>query len=276
MICEHMADTLHGGYRELMQPDWTAAHGGSGGGDRKSLDVHMHMMESLTTYYELSRHPSHRRRLEECIELILQRMLRVENGTGYMQFSMGFEPLPAILFDSVWGRDKPPEGSTARPIEFTSYGHNVELAWLLKHAAGVLGAGRTLYAEVLRKIADHTIQFGLDTEHGGVYVEGPSGGPATCTEKQFWQQAEVMVGMLDAYSDFGEEKYWSAFRSVYDFVFSKFVRMEAGGEWFERVDRRGHPVDDSLGHAWKISYHTVRSMIQILSRLRHIEAAVSG
>ena len=39
VICEHMADTLHGGYRELMQPDWTAAHGGSGGGDRKSLDV---------------------------------------------------------------------------------------------------------------------------------------------------------------------------------------------------------------------------------------------
>ena len=47
-----------------------------------------------------------------------------------------------------------------------------------------------------------------------------------------------------------------------------FVTLEAGGEWYERVDRAGKPVDDTLGHAWKISYHTVRSMIQTVKRLR--------
>lgn len=40
----------------------------------------------------------------------------------------------------------------------------------------------------------------------------------------------MLVGLLDACGLFGDEKYWTAFRSVYDFVFDKFVNMSAGGE----------------------------------------------
>ena len=97
--------------------------------------------------------------------------------------------------------------------------------------------------------------------------------PTTITEKQFWQQAEVLIGMLDAYAMLGDEKYWLAFRKVYDFVFNKMVVMQAGGEWYERVDRSGEPIDAILGHAWKINYHTVRSMVQTIRRLRALAAA---
>ena len=86
--------------------------------------------------------------------------------------------------------------------------------------------------------------------------------------KQFWQQAETLIGMLDAYALFGDDKYWHAFRTVHDFVFDKFVNMSAGGEWRALLDRDGTPLWDYLGHAWKISYHTVRSMIQTVRRLR--------
>ena len=98
-------------------------------------------------------------------------------------------------------------------------------------------------------IFDHCVAYGIDWEYGGAYVEGAYDAPPTITEKQFWQQAEVLVGMLDAYLLFGDEKYWEAFRKVYDFVFAKFVNMPAGGEWYERVDRFGTPIDDALGHA---------------------------
>ena len=74
--------------------------------------------------------------------------------------------------------------------------------------------------------------------------------------------------MLDAYSLFGDEKYWDAFRKVYDFVFDRFVNMPAGGEWYALLDRDGTPIWDYLGHAWKISYHTVRSTIQVVRRLK--------
>ena len=267
-ICRHMADTRHGGFFELMEPDWRPKPPGRAGGDRKSMDVHMHLMEALTTLYEMTRSPTHHRRLSETIDLILSRMLDPATGLGYMQFAADFTPLAAILFETEWGRDAAPDGGPAHPLDMTSPGHNVEFAWLLLHAADVLGRPRKQYAEVLRRMCDHCIDFGLDAEFGGVYADVPMTRPPAKTEKQFWQQAEALIGLLDATALLGDEKYWRAFRNVYDFVFGRLVVMDAGGEWYERVDREGRPLDDALGHAWKISYHTVRSMIQVVRRLR--------
>ncbi len=271
-IAAHMADTRYGGYYEIMQPDWRPAPSGRQGGDRKSLDVHMHMMEALTTLYELTGSPTPRRRLLEVIDLIIDRMLRPGTRTGYIQFGLDLEPLPAILFDVEWGRDAPPEDGVARPLAHTSYGHNVEFAWLLLRAADVLGQPRQTYAHVVRPIVDHCLDCGIDWELGGVFVEGPVDAlpleAGVSTEKQFGQQAEVLIGLLDACLLFGDDRYWQGFENVYTFIFRHLVNAEAGGEWYERVDRRGHPVDAALGHAWKISYHTVRSMVQSIARLR--------
>jgi len=225
-------------------------------------------MEALTSLYEMTGSASHRRRLLEMIDILIGKMLHPVHGTGYIQFTLDYQPLPAIMFAVDWGRDAQPEDGCARPLDYTSYGHNVEFAWLLLHAADVLGVGRSAYGEVVRKIFDHCVEYGIDRQYGGVLVEGPHDGPPTLFEKQFWQQAEVLVGMLDAVALFGDEKYWKAFRSVYDFVFDKFVHVAGGGEWFERVARDGTVVDDALGHAWKICYHTMRSMVQTVRRLR--------
>lgn len=267
-ICGHMADVRYGGFYEIMQRDWQPERPGKYGGDRKSMDVHMHMMEALTTYYEMTGSPTHHRRLLEVIDLLINKMLDPETGLGYIQFSLDFKPLPAIMFAVEWGRDAKPEDGLQRPLGNTSYGHNVEFIWLLLHAADILGQPRQTYSEVVRRICDHCAEFGIDHKYGGLFVEGPRNSPPTITEKQFWQQAEVLVGMLDAYRLFGDEKYWNAFRNVYDFVFNKFVNMDGGGEWYERLDREGNPIDSALGHAWKISYHTVRSMVQTVRRLK--------
>ncbi|MCH8807209.1 MAG: AGE family epimerase/isomerase [Planctomycetes bacterium] len=271
-IAENMIDTRYGGYYELMRPDWQLAPPGEAGGDRKSLDVHMHLMEALTTFYEMTGGASHRRRLIETIGLITSRMLHPERRTGYAQFTRDFRPLPAIIFDTQWGRDARPEDGAVRPIDTTSYGHNIELVWLLMRAVDVLGGSRDEFAETARKISDHCVEYGIDREFGRVYCEGAMDRPTTLFEKQFWQQAEMMVGMLDAYATFGDQAYWDGFVNVHEFVFDKFVQMDAGGEWLERVSRDGSPVDDALGHAWKISYHTVRSMIEVVRRLESLES----
>lgn len=272
-VSRHMVDTRYGGYLELFTRDWRPSPGGRYGGDRKSLDVHMHMMEALTTLYELTGLPSHRRRLEDVIDLILTRMLHPLTGLGFIQFTYDFQPLPRIIFATEWGRDaRPAEG--AAPIDQTSPGHNVELAWLLQHALDVLGAPQGTHLEMMKRQYDHCVEFGIDHAYGGVYADTPMTSPAVLTEKQFWQQAEVLIGMLDAYRLFGDEKYWQAFRNVYDFVFGKMVVMEAGGEWYERLDRFGTPIDPILGHAWKINYHSVRSMVQSIERLKQIERAL--
>jgi len=271
-IFKHMADPRNGGFFELFHPDWRLERPGKYGGDRKSMDVHMHAMEALTSYYEMTGDPSHRERLLEVIDLVIRRMLDPKFGTGYIQFTPDFKPLPAILFSVDWGRDAKPVDGVARPLNFTSYGHNVEFAWLLLHAADVLGQPRDTYREVVGRIFDHCVSYGIDWELGGVFVEGPQNGPTQLTEKQFWQQAEVLVGMLDAHAMFGGEEYWKAFCNVHAFVFNKFIHLPGGGEWFERLARDGTPIDDALGHGWKICYHTMRSMVQCTRRLK----ALSG
>ena len=314
-IAEHMIDTQFGGYWELFKADWQPAPPGRGGGDRKSLDVHMHMLEALTAYCELCaaapadqadapgsearrynadapgsearrynadapgsearryNDVSARRRLQEVIDLIETRMLHPQQRLGYIQFAADFRPLPAILFDTPWGRDAKPADGVARPLDFTSYGHNLEYVWLLLHAADVLGTPRSRYAATVRAIADHAVRFGIDREAGGVRTEGPMTGPSTLHEKQFWQQAEALVGFLDAYALLGDEAYWEAFTNVYEFVFAKLVPADGGGEWMERVARDGTPIDSALGHAWKAGYHTVRAMVETIRRLEELERA---
>ena len=270
-ICKHMVDTQRGGLYELMQRDWRPERPGRYGGDRKSMDVHMHWMEALTSLYEMTGDPSHGRRLTEVIGLILGRMLHPEHGTGWIQFTLDFQPLPTILFATEWGRDAERKEGQSRPLNNTSYGHNVEFIWLLLHACDVLGLPRSTYSDPARRIFDHCVAHGIDWQHGGVFVEGPHDGPTTITEaKQFWQQAEAMVGLLDAFAMFGQEKYWRAFRNVHDFVFARLVNLSGGGEWYERVNRAGEPLDDALGHGWKSGYHTVRSMVQCVRRLQSI------
>ena len=276
-ICRHMTDLQHGGFIELFQRDWTPLPGAATGGDRKTLDVHMHMMEAFTTLCEMTGGVSHRRHLTEVIDLILSRMLHRENGLGIAQFRYDFTPLPAILFETAWGRDAAPAaGRAAKPLDQTSPGHNVEFAWLLLRAADVLGVPPETYAGVLRKMCDHCVALGIDHEYGGVYADVPMDRPPELTEKQFWQQAEALVALLDACLLLRDARYWEAFRNVLDFVFTKFIALGTGGEWYERLDRQGNVLDGALGHSWKSSYHTVRSMIQTVRRLRRLAGQGEG
>ena len=62
LVQKHCTDTFYGGYFEMFERDWTLAGPGSKGGDRKTLDVHMHLMEAYTSLYECSQKELHRRK----------------------------------------------------------------------------------------------------------------------------------------------------------------------------------------------------------------------
>lgn len=273
VIHRSAADVAEGGYWEMFQRDWTLKPGGVYGGDRKTLDVHMHLMEAYTTLYELTKLPSHRRKLIEVIEILLNKMVFPEYGTGIAQFDRYFKPLRAILFQNVWGADRAPE-EDARPLDNTNYGHNIEMGWLLKHAIDILGEDLEPYKPAIQKLADHAYQWGVDWEYGGIYVEGPNEGPAIQMLKEFWQQAEALIGFLDAAIIFEKQMYWEAFENIFDFVWNKMINHEVG-EWLALLERDGTVKWDHLAHEWKVSYHTVRSTIQTIKRLKILQEMVT-
>jgi mannobiose 2-epimerase len=267
LVKKHCADTHYGGYFEMFEKNWELCGPGSQGGDRKTLDVHMHLMEAFTSLFECSRESIHRRTLLEDIQLLIQRILHPVYGTGIPQFFADWTVAPQIKFDIVWGWDRFAEGGKkTHSDDNTSAGHNVEFAWLLAHACDVLGADFEAYQTIFKKSIDHGAKNGIDFEYGGVYVEGPHAGGVYDQEKEFWQQAEVMIGMLEACLRLDPESYWPAYEAVHRFVFDKGIH-HAVGEWWPLTTREGTPIWTHMSHSWKVNYHTVRCMVQCIKRL---------
>ncbi len=265
LLQKYCVDSFYGGYLEMFHRDWTLCGPGSQGGDRKTLDVHMHLMEAFTNLFECTGEEVHRRKLLEDIGLLKSRFLHPSYKTGIPQFFGDWKIASQIKFDIIWGWDRfSPDSNKLNATDNTSYGHNTELAWLLIHALNILKIDT--HDTLFKTIFDHTLHNGLDKDFGGVFVEGPHSGGVYDMEKEFWQQAEVMIGMLDAVILFREEKYWEAYKNVHRFVFDKMVNKNAG-EWYPLMTRQGKPIWTHMGHSWKINYHTVRSMIQCVKRL---------
>lgn len=267
LLQKYAVDTYYGGYFEMFHRDWTLKGPGAAGGDRKTLDAHMHLMEAFTTLYEASGKEIHRRKLLEIIALLMNRIMHPEFGTGIPQFWADWRVAPQIKFDVIWGWDRFSEdGQKSAAEDNTSYGHNVEFAWLLMHALDVLGLPYDDYQKQLHQSFDHALAHGIDWDYGGVYVEGSHAGEVYDREKEFWQQAEVLIGMLDAYRIYGDEKYLKAYDATHRFVFDKMIAHEVG-EWKPLLTRQGEPIWTHMSHSWKVNYHSVRAMVQSIVRL---------
>ena len=272
LLQKYCADTMYGGYWEMFHRDWSLCGPGSQGGDRKTLDVHMHLMEAYTTLYECTGKEVHRRKLLEDIDLLINRIIHPVYKTGIPQFFKDWTVAPQIKFDIIWGWDRfSEEGQKGNATDNTCYGHNAEFAHLLIHALKILNIDPKSYSDLIRIIVEHTVDYGIDWEYGGVFVEGPHSGGVYDKEKEFWQQAEALIGLLDGVLMFEDEKYWKAYTNVHRFVLDKVVNKGVG-EWYPLLSRRGEPIWTHMGHSWKINYHTVRAMIQSIIRLEKIAA----
>jgi mannose/cellobiose epimerase-like protein (N-acyl-D-glucosamine 2-epimerase family) len=270
LLQKYCADTMYGGYWEMFHRDWTLCGPGSQGGDRKTLDVHMHLMEAYTTLYECTGKDVHRRKLLEDIDLLINRIIHPVYKTGIPQFFKDWTVAPQIKFDIIWGWDRfSEEGQKGNATDNTCYGHNAEFGHLLLHALKILKLDTKPYLDLFRIIYDHTVDNGIDWEFGGVFVEGPHSGGVYDKEKEFWQQAEALIGLLDGVILFEDEKYLTAYKNVHRFVLDKMVNKGVG-EWYPLLSRRGEPIWTHMGHSWKINYHTVRAMVQSIQRMDKI------
>lgn len=268
LLQKHCADTRWGGYYENMERDWTPSAPGFNAGDRKSLDTHMHLMEAFTTLYAASGEAIHRRKLLEIVDLIAHRMVDAENRCGLNQFDLALNPIPAIAIRRTFNAERTGE-SLDKPTETTSFGHNVELVWLMRLALDTAGAEKTPYQAIMRALLQHAADEGIDWENGGVYRDGLRGGKAIVLEKEFWQNAESLVGFLDGFEQFGEQRYLDAFLKIWAFV-SQYMVVPQVGEWRMLVSKEGQPIVTDLANEWKVAYHTGRAMLECEKRLKRL------
>ena len=263
---KYATDTLRGGYYENIEQDWSISPGGAYAGDRKSLDIHMHILEAYTTLVRATGKKIHQRKLQESWDIIKTHMINTQYGYGLNQFDASFHPLPAINIMRTWNAERESNETIAQPLDTTSYGHNVELSWLADHALNTLGTRQDDDNDIIVKFLEHAMEYGHDKEFGGMYRDGAATGRVLITDKEWWQNWESMVGFINGYTMTRQEKYYDVFSSLWTFIQQHFMNYEVG-ESRQLLDRQGHPIVSNMGNPWKGIYHTGRSLAECIKRL---------
>jgi mannobiose 2-epimerase len=269
LLMKYCADTQRGGYYENLENDWSISAAGVFAGDRKSLDIHMHLLEAYTNLYDASKSEIHKRRLIEVINLINDRMINHATGCGRNQFNLDLTPIPAINIYRTWNAERVTGETIGSPADTTSYGHNLELVWLLDNAAVTMGLGRGAYLDIMKELTDHSLKNGFDYKFGGIYRDGPSDGPAIIKDKEWWQNCEALVGLLYAYRIFGDSRYLDAFLLAWEFDKTYFINNEVG-EWRQLLTREGKVISGSIGNPWKAIYHSGRAINESIKCIEDI------
>lgn len=252
LLEKHAYDPVRLGYVEALARDWTETADLSLSGkdlnERKSMNTHLHVLEAYTNLYRVWKPEGLRVKLAELIDVHLDKI--VDKGTHHFR----------LFFDDEW----------VSKSGDVSYGHDIEGSWLLCEAADVLGD--SLRTERVRRealeMARATLEQGVDQD-GGVFNELHGDGRLD-DSKDWWPQAEAMVGFLNACQLSGEQKYLDAAKASWAFI-RGFIRDGEHGEWHWQVMRTGEPVPghDKAG-PWKCPYHNARACMEALERLERV------
>jgi len=249
LLERHARDERHGGYLEACADDWSPTAELRLGDDDplapKSMNAHLHVLEAYTALSRAWPAAAVAQRLRELVGLFATRI--VDPATHHLRH----------FFDASWGVLS----------DTYTYGHDIESVWLLAEAAAALGdaeLAREVDARML-KTARVVLAEGVDAD--GALAYAGRGGVVVGADRDWWCQAEAMVGLWHAFEASGERAFAAAAAGVWRFVERAQVDREHG-EWHWRVRADGS-VDPRLPKVseWKCPYHTVRACLEMLRRL---------
>jgi cellobiose epimerase len=253
LLEEHARDRVHGGYLEAFARDWTPIEdmrlSDIDLNAPKSQNTHLHIMEAYTALLRVWPDPELREAQSSLLAIMLDRVLDASGRHLGLFFTRDWQ----ACNDTV------------------SYGHDIEAAWLLTEAAEGLGDARLLarVQHVAVGIAEDSLQLALDTD-GALLYEGNAREGVTRDDKEWWPQAEAMVGFLNAYQISRDARFLRAALGLWDFIEMHLIDREHG-EWFRATDRAGRvrPSEAKVSF-WKCPYHNGRAGLEAPARLRAI------
>ncbi|MFY0628515.1 MAG: AGE family epimerase/isomerase [Reichenbachiella sp.] len=247
LIEDNSLDKTYGGYLEAFDEKWNLLDdfrlSEKDQNEAKTMNTHLHVLEAYTNLYMVWKDENLKSSLNSLIQLFLERFVQ-NNGHFH------------LFFDEQWNLKS----------NEVSYGHDVEGGWLLHEAALVLKEEslikKTSEAAVLMTRASLK---GLD-EDGGLMNHGNTENVID-RNKDWWPQAEALVGLVNTYAITNDQRYLDVANKVWRFIQSNMIDHE-NGEWFGTVDQYGSvdKLEDKAG-PWKCPYHNGRAMIEIIRRL---------
>ena len=243
LVEKYSYDPKNGGYIEAFAPDWSQTNEYilSQGDHRKSMNTHLHLLEAYTNLYRAFPDVGLRQQLKKMLNIFTEHII----ANNRMR----------LFFDEQWH---------VKSTEI-SYGHDIEASWLLYETAEVLDDKPILLKikEVSLGMAKAAVD-GLAAD-GGLNYELNVTTNHLNTNKDWWVQAETMVGFYNAYQLSGKVNYLEKATNSWEFI-KKYLIDKQHGEWFWGVKEDHSVYNKDKINFWKCPYHNARACLEIWRR----------
>lgn len=250
-IEQHGWESTYGGYIEATGRDWSPiADVRLSEYDKNyphSQNTHLHIIEPYTNLLKALRQtnadPTLQREVEasvrRLIDIFLFRILNPE--THHLD----------VFFNLDW----------SRPEEVVeSYGHDIEVSWLLHEAAYTVG-DKSLLERVEKVVVAvaRASEKGLRPDGSMIHEANITTG-RTDDDLQWWVMAEAVVGFFNV----GR---YDIVQRLWEYIKQNLIDYEGGEWWWSRYpDGRINTTKDKAGF-WKCPYHNGRMCLEIIERL---------
>ena len=246
LIEKYCYDPVRGGYFEAFTCDWQPIDdmrlSEKDANEKKTMNTHLHILEPYTNLLRIWDNEELKSAQRNLIGIFVNQIL--DKQTYHLN----------LFFDEKWN---------CKSTDI-SYGHDIEASWLLFEAAEVLG-DKALIDKIKTwsiKIVDAALE-GLQPD-GSLIYEIHEGKPDT--SRQWWVQAETVVGSMYAWQNSGNKQYLEKAQKCWQYI-QQHIIDKINGEWIWSIDNNGKPnrEDDKAGF-WKCPYHNGRCCLELMER----------
>lgn len=243
----HFADHENGGYIEALARDFSPLEdmclSEKDINADKTMNSHLHLLEGYASLYRVWPDEGLRGRVEHLLEIMYTKIMNQDNG--HLE----------LYFDKQWNVIQPGK---------KSYGHDVETSWLAMECIYSLKDIDAM--DRFKPMCEKLYKAGMEgyCADGALNNEMLADGTIE-DSRQWWVQAETVVGNLWAWKYLGVKEGADLAIKTLEYIKSHLIDWE-NGEWYWSCDVNGAPdLAEDKANGWKCPYHNGRMCLQILN-----------
>lgn len=241
----YFADKAYGGYIEALARDFSpledmslSAHDINAD---KTMNSHLHLLEAYAQLYRVWPDEELREAIVRLLELVGTRVM-APDGHLQLYFRRDWSVLPGGL----------------------SYGHDIETSWLSLECAFALKD-----LDVVSRVRPWALAMGQAgneglLEDGSLRYEKLLDGRYD-DSRQWWVQAEAVVGNLWLWKYHGQAESADKALSCWAYIREHLLDREAGEWWWAVLPDGSLDLSQPKAGFWKCPYHNTRMCLQVLN-----------
>lgn len=241
-------DYKNKGYLEAFTRDWQEIEdlrlSEKDANEKKTMNTHLHIVEAYANLYTIWPNQKLKDAIKEILEVIA--IYFIDKNSWHLK----------LFFDENWKEKE----------DVISYGHDIEAAWLLQWCAETIED-----VDLVKSYQKYAVEFAKSTKEGidsdgGLWYEYEPKKQELIAEKHWWPQAELWIGMINAWQLTQNEEFLDITEKNFEFV-EKYIIDLKKGEWIWGVYADYSPILKDKAGFWKCPYHNSRACIELIKRL---------